>query len=327
MTGFGLRQSGRRAAHVLALGVAILAPTCAMAQDAELAPELQCLRYVQAQERAKTIPVGLLTAITMVESGRRGDDGKVNPWPWTINVGGRGMYFASKEEAIAETRKLMDEGQRSIDVGCMQINLRYHPNAFKNLEEAFDPAANVAYGAQFLKSLHLLQGSWPNAVERFHSSEDGRRAEYRERVLTVWNDDARTLIMNAVMAENTDTPYHRALRDFVDAKYSAALDKYQDIVDKAPKDRLGLLGLAMTFERLGRTAEAHDSYARYLVVEIDPQKSAPDLALTLLEEVLLPPPPPEAPIACDADDASVEDETSDDIVREMFSTPRWYCSM
>ena len=106
----------------------------------------------------------MLTAISLVESGRRGDDGKVQSWPWTINAGGKGMFFASKQEAIAETRKLMDEGQRSIDVGCMQINLRYHPNAFKNLEEAFDPAANVAYGAQFLKSLHTLQGSWPNAV-------------------------------------------------------------------------------------------------------------------------------------------------------------------
>src|SRR5690606_25862542 len=98
-------------------------------------------------------------------------------------VNGQGRYFDSKEEAVAETRKLLDAGSRSIDVGCMQINLRYHPNAFRSIEDAFDPAMNVAYGAQFLKSLHELQGSWPNAVERFHSSEDGRRAEYREKVL------------------------------------------------------------------------------------------------------------------------------------------------
>jgi tetratricopeptide (TPR) repeat protein len=246
---------------------ASVAAAAVRAQDEDLAPGLQCLRYIQAQERAQTIPVGLLTAISMVEAGRRNDAGQLVAWPWTINVGGRGMFFESKEEAIRETRKLMDEGQRSIDVGCLQINLRYHPNAFKNLEEAFEPATNVAYGAQFLKSLHTLQGSWPNAVERFHSSEDGRRAEYRDRVLAVWNEDARNLIMNTVMAENTDTPYHRALRDFAENRFSQALDKYQGIVDAAPKDRIGLLGLAMTFERLGRLAEAHQSYARYLAVE------------------------------------------------------------
>ena len=52
MTVFGMRQSGRRAVRALTLGLAMLAPTIfgAMAQDdGEVAPELQCLRYIQAQ--------------------------------------------------------------------------------------------------------------------------------------------------------------------------------------------------------------------------------------------------------------------------------------
>src|SRR6202012_2592295 len=107
-----------------------------------------------------------------------------------------------------------DEGQRSIDIGCMQINLRYHPNAFRTMEDAFDPATNVAYGAQFFDSLPQLQGSWGKAVERYHPAEAGRRDEYREKVLAFWNNEARNIVMNAVLAENTDTPYHRAVRDF-----------------------------------------------------------------------------------------------------------------
>jgi tetratricopeptide (TPR) repeat protein len=182
-------------------------------------------------------------------------------------VNGQGRYFNTKEEAVAETKKLMDEGARSIDVGCMQINLRYHPNAFRNLEDAFEPAINVAYGAQFLNSLHDLQGSWAKAVERYHSAEDGRREEYRDKVLAFWNNDARNIVMNAVMAEKTDTPYHRAVRDYAAGKFADALDKYQGIVDANPKDRIGLLGVAMSFEQLGRVSEANEAYARYLVAE------------------------------------------------------------
>ena len=129
----------------------------AQAQDAD-APEQQCLRYVQSYERANQIPLGLLTAISFVEAGRAGSDGKVVAWPWTTNVGGESHYYDTKEQAIAETQKLLDEGTRSVDVGCMQINLRYHPTAFKSLEEAFDPATNIAYATKFLKSLHDLQG-------------------------------------------------------------------------------------------------------------------------------------------------------------------------
>ena len=110
-------------------------------------PDIICLRLLQSYERSTQIPLGLLTAISYVEAGRPGMDGKPTAWPWTINVGGQSRFFDTKEEAVTETQKLLDDGTRSIDVGCMQINLRYHPTAFHSLDEAFDPAMNVAYGA------------------------------------------------------------------------------------------------------------------------------------------------------------------------------------
>lgn len=268
----------------------------ARAQE-DLAPELQCLRYLQSYERSMQIPQGLLTAISYVEAGRpNGPNGELNAWPWTINVNGLGSFFETKEAAVAATRKLLDEGQKSIDVGCMQINLRYHPNAFRTIEDAFDPALNVAYGAQFLNSLHQLQGSWAKAVERYHSSDDGRREEYREKVLAFWNNDARNIVMNAVLAENTDTPYHRALKDYAAGRFPDALDKYQAIVDVNPKDRIGLLGVAMSYQAMNREAEAADAYTRYLVVEPSNQsvltqviqrasKMAPDQARAELEKL------------------------------------------
>ena len=35
----------------------------------------------------------------------------------------------------------------------MQVNLGYHPDAFEDLEQAFDPTYNVAYAASFLVEL------------------------------------------------------------------------------------------------------------------------------------------------------------------------------
>ncbi len=239
--------------------------TMLYAQD--ISDDLQCLRYLQSYERSINIPRGLLIAIAFVESGRTTDRGNSVPWPWTINAGGTGQFFDTKAEAVAEAQRLLDAGQRSIDVGCMQINLRYHPNAFRNLEEAFDPARNVAYGAQFLRSLHRLQGSWRKAVERYHSSDDGRREQYRDRVLARWSEDARSIVMNAALAVDTDTPYHRAIKDYAAGRYTEALDKYQAIVDEEPTDRTALLGLAMSYESLGRTDESRMAYGRYLALE------------------------------------------------------------
>ncbi len=247
-------------------GINLPAPQTARAQD--IADDLQCLRYLQSYERSMNIPRGLLMAIAFVESGRPvGPNNDLTPWPWTINAGGNGQFFETKAEAVAEVQRLLEAGQRSIDIGCMQINIRYHPTAFRSIEDAFDPALNVAYGAQFLRSLHGLQGSWRKAVERYHSSDDGRREQYRDRVLARWNENARTVVMNAALAEDTDTPYHRAIKDYAAGRYAEALDKYQAIVDQRPTDRTALLGLAMSYEQLGRDAETTSAYGRYLALE------------------------------------------------------------
>ena len=229
---------------------------------------MECLRALQTFERSFQIPQGLTTAVSLVETGRQ-MGGRRLPWPWTINANGQGKFFDTKEQAVAETRKLLEQGQRSIDVGCMQVNLHYHPTAFRTLEEAFDPAINVAYGTKFLASLHTVQGSWEKAVERYHSSDDGRREDYREKVLALWNGDVRTLVMDAVLAENTNTPYHHALNAFAAGHYADALDKYREIVAASPKDRLGLLGIALSYEKLGEEVEADAAYSRYIAADPD----------------------------------------------------------
>ncbi len=73
----------------------------------------------------------------------------------------------------------------------MQINLRAHPAAFDDLEQAFDPAANVAYSSTFLKALFEETGSWQKASGRYHSATPKFNRPYRLKILKLWNEQTR----------------------------------------------------------------------------------------------------------------------------------------
>ncbi|MBI3444446.1 MAG: transglycosylase SLT domain-containing protein [Magnetospirillum sp.] len=152
------------------------------------AAENLCAAETATQERLYGIPAALLHSISIVESGRYDSQARATiAWPWTVTAEGQGRYLPSKAEAIAEVRRLKARGVQNIDVGCMQVNLRYHPDAFTNLDQAFDPAANVAYAARFLKGLFGATGNWPVAASYYHSQTPSLAAAYRERLMKVWN--------------------------------------------------------------------------------------------------------------------------------------------
>ena len=144
-------------------------------------------------ERATGVPDRLMQAISVIESGRRDSTGRVGAWPWTINVEGVGEVYDTKSEAIAAVTAHRARGARSIDVGCMQVNLMHHGDAFASLEEAFDPAANARYAARFLQQLLGQTGSWPRAVAGYHSLTPDIGAEYARKVLAVWAQPERGL--------------------------------------------------------------------------------------------------------------------------------------
>ena len=151
-----------------------------------------CRSAIRAAERAHGIPLALLSALGRVESGRRDPvTGNFGPWPWTINAEGRGQYFATRAEAIAAVRALQAQGVRSIDVGCMQVNLRHHPDAFASLEEAFDPVKNATYAARFLVSLHEASRNWLQAAAHYHSHTPEFASIYQRRVMAAWPEESR----------------------------------------------------------------------------------------------------------------------------------------
>ena len=149
-----------------------------------------CRAAIAGVEAGTTIPGRLMSAIAVVESGRHDPlTGGVSPWPWTINVEGVGHSYESKAEAIAAVQAFQARGARSIDVGCMQVNLLYHASAFASLDEAFDPAANARYAARFLLQLYGQTGSWPKATGAYHSWTPELGDDYARKVLAVWGTE------------------------------------------------------------------------------------------------------------------------------------------
>lgn len=162
---------------------ATAAPAAAAIPPPSNDPWDACARAIAIADQNSGLPPGLLGAIARVETGRRAPNGGVQPWPWSFNAAGEGRYMGSREEAIAEVRTRQAAGTRSIDVGCMQINLLHHPDAFESVEAGFDPETNVRYAVRFLKSLYARTGDWATATGQYHSATPERAIIYHQRVM------------------------------------------------------------------------------------------------------------------------------------------------
>lgn len=128
------------------------------------------------------IPEGLMPAIARVETGLKQGDRGVRAWPWTLNVQGKGYYFKTRKEALDKLKAVLKEGVRNVDVGCMQINYRWHAENFASVEEMMTPEANTRYAAKFLTRLKKRHGSWEEATKHYHSADSDRGTAYLGRV-------------------------------------------------------------------------------------------------------------------------------------------------
>ncbi|PCH72569.1 MAG: hypothetical protein COC12_05990 [Rhodobacteraceae bacterium] len=135
-----------------------------------------CLTAIIKAQARYGIPDNLLLAVGIQEAGRRKKN--LTVWPWAVNADGKGMFFRSQSEAVARVRALQASGTQSIDVGCMQVNLKWHGDGFASVERAFDPATNVDYAARFLLSLYRREGDWWKAAGFYHSSTPARQEIY-----------------------------------------------------------------------------------------------------------------------------------------------------
>ncbi|MFA8386182.1 MAG: hypothetical protein ACEPO2_11205 [Pelagibaca sp.] len=136
-----------------------------------------CIQAIREAERVHGIPHDLLMALGLQEAGMS-FQGSRTIWPWSVNVEGRGHRFDTRAEAEAFVQGQLAQGKRSIDVGCLQINLRWHPDAFPTPGAGFDPALNADYAARFLTNLKSQTGDWWQAAGHYHSATPERKAIY-----------------------------------------------------------------------------------------------------------------------------------------------------
>lgn len=133
-----------------------------------------CEREMASASVAENVPLGVLYAVGLTETGHRGQ-----LQPYALNVEGRTIIASSLKEAIATFAKERNSGMVLIDVGCMQINHHYHGKEFASVAAMFDPAINVRYAARFLRSLKEREGSWSMAVARYHAGPNNNPAQKR----------------------------------------------------------------------------------------------------------------------------------------------------
>ncbi len=138
-----------------------------------LAPRDICDAAAHRAAANSQVPLPVLLAITRTETARAG-----YPWPWTVNMEGAGHWFETRAEALAFARAHFDRGARSFDIGCFQINFRWHGQHFASISAMFDPVENARYAADFLTRLYAEMGDWDAAVGAYHSRTEHFAARY-----------------------------------------------------------------------------------------------------------------------------------------------------
>jgi soluble lytic murein transglycosylase-like protein len=137
-------------------------------------PSNVCEREMIAAARAERVPLGVLYAVGLTETGRKG-----SLQPYALNIEGKAVFAESQKDALARFELARRAGKTLIDLGCMQINHYYHGTEFSSVSEMLEPRANVRYAARFLKELKTREGSWTMAVARYHAGPNNDPAQKR----------------------------------------------------------------------------------------------------------------------------------------------------
>lgn len=123
-----------------------------------------CEKEIAGAAKRYDVPLAVFYAVGLNETGSRS-----GLQPYAMNIDGRASMNANLADGLAAFEAARRNGARLIDVGCMQINYKYHGAKFASVTEMFDPAHNIDYAARFLKELRAREGSWTLAVARYNA--------------------------------------------------------------------------------------------------------------------------------------------------------------
>ena len=170
------------AAPAVAVPLRALVLAAGLYAGAALAQEVPPPAYQLAAQRAG-ISSTVLYAVALQESGIR-RNGRIVPWPWSLNVAGQSHRFTTRADACAGLQQAMRSTPHTrIDAGLGQINLGYHQQRYASPCDLLDPYSNLAIAAEILKEQHSSDEDWLLAIGRYHRPAGGEpAARYRRSV-------------------------------------------------------------------------------------------------------------------------------------------------
>jgi hypothetical protein len=123
----------------------------------------------------------ILAAIALKESARN-----KKPWPWTLNVHGKGYFYNTRQETYEALQRFQHAGFTSIDVGPMQVNIKFNGRYFASTWDATDPKTNIQVAAEILKKNYNSTGSVESAIAHYHSKTPHLSEKYLKGVIAHW---------------------------------------------------------------------------------------------------------------------------------------------
>jgi hypothetical protein len=138
-----------------------------------------CTEQAVAVERERSVPLGLLHAIALAESGYNGQ-----PHPYALRIGRKSLYPANPEQALRLLIGSKGHAPRYANVGCMQLALPGRHRTVAAAERMLDPAINMRAAASYLIGWQATTGSWTAAVSHFQGGGPRARQAY---VCRIWN--------------------------------------------------------------------------------------------------------------------------------------------
>lgn len=120
------------------------------------------------------VPLAILYAVGLTETGGNG-----TLQPLAMNAAGKSLVAASAADGARKLKEFNANGVRLVDLGCMQINHRWHGEQFASVAEMFDPERNVDYAARFLAELRQRHGNWTMAAARYNAGPNNDPAQKR----------------------------------------------------------------------------------------------------------------------------------------------------
>ncbi len=178
VTGVLLQRLGVASASFLFAGIVATA-----APAREQSPASLCEVASQYASAQTGVPLAVLLSISLTETGRtlKGGAGQMRPWPWAANQGGDSHWFNTRAEAETYVSGQIANGVSNVDVGCFQLNHRWHSEGFRDLSGMFDPETNALYAARLLDRLYREFGDWSVAAGAYHSRTPEFAQKYRRR--------------------------------------------------------------------------------------------------------------------------------------------------